>query len=70
MRNATADLVGLSNFPLFGPQGKRHGCEDCLVIDFVPTESPIPRDGSAHRKQIRLLRVLIKGAAMATCDML
>ena len=40
MRNATADFVGLSNLPLFGPQGKHHGCEDYLVIDFVPTRSP------------------------------
>ena len=70
MRNATADLVGLSNLPLFGPQGKHRGYEDYLVIDFVPTRSPAPRDGSAHRKQIRLSRVLIKGAAGATCDML
>ena len=63
MRNATADFVGLSNFPLFGPQGKHHGCEDCLVIDFVPTRSPPPRDASAHRKQVRLSRILTKGAA-------
>lgn len=34
MRNATAVLVGPSNFPLFGPQGKHHGFEDYLVIDF------------------------------------
>ena len=40
MRNATADFVVLSNLPLFGPQGKHHGCEDYLVIDFVPTRSP------------------------------
>ena len=32
MRNATADLVGLSNLPLFGPQGKHHGYEDMFVI--------------------------------------
>ena len=34
MRNATADLVGPSNLPLFGPQGKHRGYGDCLVIDF------------------------------------
>ena len=28
-----AILVGPSNLPLFGPQGKHRGFEDCLVID-------------------------------------
>ena len=32
MRNATADLAGPSNLPLFGPQGKHRGYEDMFVI--------------------------------------
>lgn len=32
MRNATADFVGPSNLPLFGPQGKHRGYEDMFVI--------------------------------------
>jgi hypothetical protein len=32
MRNATADVVGPSNLPLFGPRGKHRGYEDMLVI--------------------------------------
>lgn len=47
MRNATADLVGLSNLPLFGPQGKHYGFEDSACHHIWSTTSSRRTDNSA-----------------------
>ena len=47
MRNATAVLVGPSNLPLFGPQGKHHGFEDSVCYHIWSTTSPRRTDNSA-----------------------
>lgn len=47
MRNATAVLVGPSNLPLFGPQGKHHGFEDSVCHHIWSTTSPRRTDNSA-----------------------